>query len=79
MDAYTFVESMRQETIHILPIVGVPLMLLFIYAVLECLSARSYAKAMEVRKYKHNLPLTTATLTKVDLERISKQSCKMNN
>lgn len=79
MDARTFVASMRQETIHVLLIIIIPLMLLFIYAVLECLSARSYAKELNDRKYKHNLLLTTPALTKVDLERISKQSCKMNN
>lgn len=79
MDAYTFVESMRQETIRVLPIVVIPLMIAFIVAVLECLSARSYAKAIEVRKYKHNLPLPTTAPTKVDLERISERSCKTNN
>lgn len=79
MSAYTFVESTRQETIRVLPIVIIPLMILFIFAVLECLSAKSYAKAFEERKYKRDSLLTATTLAKVDLERISKQSCKMNN
>ena len=63
MTAHMFVEAMRQE---------------FIFAVLECLSSRSYAKELNARKYKRTLMAKT-TPTKVDLERISKQSCKMNN
>ena len=68
MDAYTFVESMRQETIRILPIIIIPLMIAFIFTVLECLSARSYAKERNDRKYKRNSLLVTTALTKVDLE-----------
>lgn len=68
MDAYTFVESIRQETIRILPIVVVPLMFMLIYAVLECLSSRSYAKELNKHKYKRNSLLSTTTLTKVELE-----------
>lgn len=78
MTAYAFVESMRQETIRVLPIIIIPLMIAFIFSVLECLSSRSYAKELNARKYKRTLMAKT-TLTKVDLERISKQSCKMNN
>lgn len=72
MDTYTFVESMRQETIHILPIIVIPLMIAFIFAVLECLSSRSYAKELNDRKYKRNSLLQSTAHTKVDLERISK-------
>lgn len=68
MDAYTFVESMRQETIRVLPIIIIPLMIAFIFAVLECLSSRSHAKEFANRKYKHNSLLATTALTKVDLE-----------
>lgn len=68
MTAYTFVESMRQEMISILPIITIPLMLLFIYTVLTYLSERSYEKETEKRKYKRNLSLSTSSLTKVDLE-----------
>lgn len=68
MTAHTFVESMRQEMIRVLPIVVIPLMLLFIYTVLTYLSERSYEKEIEKRKYKRNLTLSTTTRTKVDLE-----------
>lgn len=68
MTAYTFVESMRQEMISILPIITISLTLLFIYAVLTYLSERSYEKETEKRKYKRNLSLSTSSLTKVDLE-----------
>ena len=68
MTAYTFVESMRQETVHALSIIAIPLMLLFIYAVLACLSERSLEKEIETRKYKRNLSLSTTARTKVDLE-----------
>ena len=68
MTAYTFVESMRQETISALPIIVSPLTLLFIYIVLAYLSERSYEKEIEKRKYKRNLTLSTTTRTKVDLE-----------
>ena len=68
MTAHTFVESMRQETIRVLPIVVIPLMLLFIYTILAYLSERSYEKEIEKRKYKRNLTLSTTTQTKVDLE-----------
>ena len=68
MDAYTFVESMRQERSRILPIIIIPLMIAFIFTVLECLSARSYAKERNDRKYKRNLTLSEAARTKVELE-----------
>lgn len=68
MDAYTFVESMRQETIHILPIIIIPVMIVFIFAVLECLSSRSYAKELNDRKYKRSLTISATALTKADLE-----------
>ena len=79
MDAYTFVDSMRQETIHALPIIVIPLMFLFVYGILEYLSARSYAKELEKRKYKRNLSINATEWTKSELERIDKQSCKTNN
>ena len=68
MTAYTFVESMRQEMIGILPIIVSPLTLLFIYTVLAYLSERSNAKEIEKRKYKRNLTLSATARTKVDLE-----------
>lgn len=68
MDAYTFVESMRQETIHVLPIVGIPLMLMLIYAVLEYLSSRSYAKELNARKYKRSASVSAIEWTKSELE-----------
>lgn len=68
MTAHTFVESMRQEMISILPIITIPLTLLFIYTVLTYLSERSYEKEIEKRKYKRNLSLSTTIRTKVDLE-----------
>ena len=68
MTAHTFVESMRQEMIRILPIVVSPLTLLFIYAVLAYLSERSHKKEIAKRKYKRNLTLSATTRTKVDLE-----------
>ena len=68
MTAHTFVELMRQETVHALPIIAIPLMILFIYTVLTYLSERSYEKETEKRKYKRNLSLSTSSLTKVDLE-----------
>lgn len=68
MDAYTFVESMRQDTIRILPIIIIPLMIAFIFTVLECLSSRSHAKELNDRKYKRNLSLSTTVRTNVDLE-----------
>lgn len=68
MTAYTFVESMRQEMISILPIITIPLTLLFIYTVLTYLSERSYEKETEKRKYKRNLSLSTTTRTKAELE-----------
>lgn len=68
MTAYTFVESMRQEMISILPIITIPLMLLFIYTVLTYLSERSYEKETEKRKYKRNVLMNASSLTKVDLE-----------
>ena len=68
MTAYTFVESMRQEMISILPIITIPLALLFIYAVLTYLSERSYEKETEKRKYKRNVLMNASSLTKVDLE-----------
>ena len=68
MTAYTFVESMRQETIRVLPIIIIPLMIAFIFAVLECLSSRSYAKELNKYRYKRNSTLSTSSLTKVDLE-----------
>ena len=68
MTAHTFVESMRQETIRVLPIVVIPLMLLVIYTILTYLSERSYEKEIEKRKYKRNLVLSTTAQTKVDLE-----------
>lgn len=78
MNAYTFVESMQQETIHILPVIVIPLMILFIYVVLECLSSRSRAKEIENRKYTRNL-MISAVPTKVELERINERSCRMND
>lgn len=68
MTAHTFVESMRQETIRVLPIIIIPLTLLFIYTVLAYLSERSDEKEIEKCKYKRNLPLSTTARTKVDLE-----------
>lgn len=68
MTAHTFVESMRQETVHVLPIIAIPLTLLFIYTFLTYLSERSYEKETEKRKYKRNLSLSITTRTKVDLE-----------
>lgn len=72
MTAHTFVESMRQEMISVLQIIAIPLMILFmilfIYAVLACLSERSYEKETEKRKYKRNSLMSTLDLTKVDLE-----------
>lgn len=68
MTAYTFVESMRQEMISILPIITIPLTLLFIYTVLTYLSERSYEKEIEKRKYKRNVLMNASSLTKVDLE-----------
>lgn len=68
MTAYTFVESMRQETIRVLPIIIIPLMIAFIFAVLECLSSRSYAKELNKYRYKRNSTLSTTIRTKVDLE-----------
>jgi len=68
MTAYTFVESMRQEMISILPIITIPLTLLFIYTVLTYLSERSYEKETEKRKYKRNVLMNASSLTKVDLE-----------
>lgn len=68
MTAYTFVESMRQETIRVLPIIIIPLMIAFIFAVLECLSSRSYAKELNKYRYKRNSTLSTSSLTKVELE-----------
>lgn len=68
MTAHTFVESMRQETVHVLPIIAIPLMILFIYTVLTHLSKRSYEKEIEKRKYKRNLVLSATAQTKVDLE-----------
>lgn len=68
MTAYTFVESMRQETICVLPIIIIPLMIAFIFAVLECLSSRSYAKELNKYRYKRNSTLSTTIRTKVDLE-----------
>lgn len=68
MTAYTFVESMRQETISILSIITIPLTLLFIYTVLTYLSERSYEKETEKRKYKRNVLMNASSLTKVDLE-----------
>lgn len=54
MDAYTFVESIRQETIRVLPVIIIPLMIAFIFAVLEYLASRSYAKELNTRKHKRN-------------------------
>lgn len=68
MDTYTFVESMRQEMIRILPIIGVPLIIAFIFSILEYLSSRSYVKELNDRKYKRNLTLSATARTKVDLE-----------
>lgn len=68
MTAYTFVESMRQETIRVLPIIIIPLMIACIFAVLECLSSRSHAKELNKYRYKRNLTLSTTIRTKVDLE-----------
>ena len=68
MTAHTFAESMRQETIRVLPIVAIPLMLLLIYTVLTYLSERSYEKETEKRKYKRNVSSSTTSRTKVDLE-----------
>lgn len=68
MTAHTFVESMRQETIRMLPIIIIPLMIAFIFAVLECLSSRSYAKELNKYRYKRNSTLSTSSLTKVELE-----------
>ena len=68
MTAYTFVELMRQETIRVLPIIIIPLMIAFIFAVLECLSSRSYAKELNKYKYKRNSTLRATIRTKVDLE-----------
>lgn len=68
MTAYTFVESMRQETIRVLPIIIIPLTLLFTDTVLTYLSERSYEKEIEKRKYKRNVLMNASSLTKVDLE-----------
>ena len=68
MTAYTFVESMRQETVHVLPIIAIPLTLLFIYTFLTYLSERSYEKETEKRRYKRNVLMNASSLTKVDLE-----------
>ena len=68
MTAYTFVERMQQEMIHVTPIIVIPLMLLFIYTFLTYLSERSYEKETEKRKHKRNLSLSTTTRTKVELE-----------
>lgn len=68
MTAHTFVESMRQEMISILPIITIPLTLLFIYTVLTYLSERLYEKETEKRKYKRNVLMNASSLTKVDLE-----------
>lgn len=68
MTAYTFVESMRHEMISVLPIITIPLMILFIYTVLTYLSERSYEKEIEKRKYKRNVLMNASSLTKVDLE-----------
>ena len=68
MTAHMFVETMRQEMISILPIITIPLTLLFIYTVLTYLSERSYEKETEKRKYKRNVLMNASSLTKVDLE-----------
>ena len=68
MTAYTFVESMRQETIRVLPIIIIPMMLLFVDMSLAYLSERSYEKEIEKRKYKRNVSMHASSLTKVDLE-----------
>lgn len=68
MTAYTFVESMRQETIRVLPIIIIPLTLLFTDTVLTYLSERSYEKEIEKRKYKRNVLMNASSLTKVELE-----------
>lgn len=68
MTVYTFVESILQETIRVLPIVIIPLMIAFIFAVLECLSSRSYAKELDARKYKRNVSANTIEWTKSELE-----------
>lgn len=68
MTAHMFVESMRQETIRVLPIIAIPLMLLFVDMILAYLSERSHEKEIEKRKYKRNLSLSTTVRTKVDLE-----------
>ena len=68
MTPHVFVESMRQETIRVLPIIAIPLMLLFIDMVLAYLSERSHEKEIEKRKYKRSLSVSTTVRTKVDLE-----------
>ena len=68
MTAHVFVESMRQETIRVLPIIAIPLMLLFVDMVLAYLSERSYEKEIEKRKYKRSLSVSTTVRTKVELE-----------
>ena len=68
MDAYTFVESIRQETIRVLPVIIIPLMIAFIFAVLEYLASRSYAKELNARKHKRNTPVSVIEWTKSDLE-----------
>lgn len=68
MTVHVFVEPMRHEMINVLPIITIPLTLLFIHAFLTYLSERSYEKEIEKRKYKRNLLLSMTAQTKVDLE-----------
>lgn len=68
MTAHTFVESMRQETVHVLSIIAIPLTLLFIYTFLTYLSERSYEKELNKYRHKRNSTLSTTIRTKVDLE-----------
>lgn len=68
MMTYEFVDRLRHETFHILPIALIPFVVLILSAMITYLSERADEKEIEKRKYKRNLALSTAAQTKVDLE-----------
>lgn len=68
MTPRVIIERYSQEMIRLTPILIFFTVSLFVYTILAYLSERSYKKEIEKRKYKRNLPLSTAAQTKVDLE-----------
>lgn len=68
MITHEFVERMRQEMIHVSPVILISFIIVILSTTITYLLERADEKEIEKRKYKRNLRLSTAAQTKVELE-----------